>query len=113
MSNVTAIVDTIRSGLADDVDEMTRQRARNACDELAAVLASKPGEPLVPPEAPAPSPAPAMFSRPPGVPQSTDPSLLLDAVIAKLRSQLPSEEDSEPTVEPSALRIPFVPLPKS
>lgn len=113
MSNTTNFIETIKAGLADEVDELTRQRARKACDDLAAVLQSEPGEPLVLPVAPGSVPMPAAFTRPPGVPQpQVNPSLLLDALIAKLRAELPADTADDVAPERARLRIPFVPFPQ-
>jgi hypothetical protein len=105
MSKAVELVELIKSALADDANDLTKQRARKACDQLLAVLRVEPGQPL--PIPPVPTPTAQASSAPPS---STPATQLLDAVIAKLQAHLPKEPkvSEGTTVE---LRIPFVPLP--
>lgn len=112
MSNTKILLETIEAGLAADAGELARQIAANACRQLLVVLEAKPGEQLaqvVPLPTALPTPLPG--SVPPGVPQpaAMNPTLLLDALIARLRSSLPQDEQAEPVER--GLSIPFVPIP--
>lgn len=105
MSHAQQLIDTIQSGIATEATPEARQQAAAACRQLLAVLETTPGQPL----GPGPS-SPAAGSRPPGVPQTLDPTLVLDAVIAKLRTMV--ADDEQPSPAPRAgLKIPLVPLP--
>lgn len=105
----------IRGALGDDADELTRRRARNACDQLLVVLTAERGQPLPVPPAPqvaapaAPVVAPTIASTPPAPPFSPA-TQMLDALIAKLKAELPKSEQPEAPAKED-LRIPFVRIP--
>ena len=102
------LLETIRKAVAPDADQPTKQAGANACRAILAALEAQPGEPLAVAPAPAPtSPIATVVRQFQGAP----PGLVLDALIAKLRSHLPPEETGTPAQVPS-LRIPFVPLPQ-
>jgi len=109
MTNPSQLIKTIENALADEANEAARRDAANACRQLLAALESKPGERLA-------TIVPLPGSVPPGVPQppvqaSVNPGLLLEGLIARLKGELPNED--EPEVAERELRIPFVPIPGS
>jgi hypothetical protein len=116
MSKAKELVQTIRSALSDGADDLTKQRAINACDQLLVVLSAEPGQPLpVPPAPQAAAPAapvvpPAIAPAPP-VPAFSPATQMLDALIAKLRAELPKEKQPTEAPSPRDLRIPFVRTP--
>lgn len=112
--NSQELLTHIGAALADEADDITRQRGINACRTALSVLGANVGEPMQPaipvpaaPTAPA-SPLAAAARAMSNMPTTA----ILDAVIAKLQAQLPpdaSGSESEP--KPQILRIPFIPVP--
>jgi hypothetical protein len=46
MSKTKELIETIRAALDDEAGDLTRRRARDACEQLLAVASLEPGEPL-------------------------------------------------------------------
>ena len=103
------LVEAIEKALAEDADDGAKQRGADACRSVLAALETKPGEPLVAATAMAAPPTPLAAAAP--LLGSAPPSTVLDALIAKLKAELPDDSD-EPTESPIRITIPFVPLPK-
>lgn len=99
-----ALVEAVKAALADDATPEAKAAAAAACRTLVAVFQADQGEPLA--SAPSASPAVAMAQHMAGAP----PSAVLDAVITRLQALVPDEPAAVPT---PALRIPFVPIPKT
>jgi|GEM_PF-5847004 len=112
MNKAKELVEMIRSALDDDDNDVLRRRAINACDQLLVVLSAEPGQPMpvptAPPVAPTPRPTPVMAAAPTPPPPAMQ---MLDALIAKLKSELPSESNTAEPEPSRELRIPFVPIP--
>lgn len=103
------LVDAIREALAEDAEDAAKQRGADACRSVLAALETKPGQPLVapPPQLPVATTPLAAAAQVLG---AAPPSTVLDALIAKLRAELP--DDSEDAAEePLRITIPFVPIP--
>jgi hypothetical protein len=99
------LIAVIRKAVAPGADDGERVAGADACRSLLAVLDTEPGKPLVPPPAPT-TPIAAVVEQIRGAP----PGVVLDALIAKLKSYLPPDAGPiEPAVR--AVKIPFVPLP--
>jgi hypothetical protein len=105
MSHTQQLIETIQTGIATEATPEARQQAAAACRQILAALETTPGQPL----GPGPS-YPAAGSRPPGVPQALDPTLVLDAVIAKLRTLVPDDQQAGPAPH-AGLQIPLVSVP--
>lgn len=105
MTKLDPLIESIRRAVADGADEPTRKAGADACRAILTALGTEPGKPLTDPPPPI-SPIAAMAA----AAQSAPPGLVLDALIGKLKSMLP-EGDRQVTRPPSALRIPFVPMP--
>src|SRR5688572_7137409 len=101
------LIETIRKAVDSNADDTAKAAGANACRAILAALEVKPGEPLAPAPTPG-SPIAAMAAQMRNAP----PGLVLDALIAKLRAHLPSEEQDAPRPSKTDLRIPFVPLPQ-
>lgn len=115
MSEARELVEMIRSALVDDADDLLRQRATKACDQLLAVVNVEPGQPLpacpTPPVTAQMTPVVVQAAPTPPAPEFSPASQMLDALIAKLKSQLPKEGQAEETATSKRLSIPFVPIP--
>ncbi len=106
----------IRAALAEGASDMTRQRGVNACRNILAALGAKAGEPLdataaaTKPPSPPSQPSPVVNAA--RMVATAPPTLILDAVIAKLKAHLPAlQSGAEPAPRPAVLRIPFIPVP--
>lgn len=113
--NTEELLRQIGAGLADDADDITRQRGINACRTALSVLGASAGEPMLPAiPVPTTPPVPASPLAAAARAMSNMPTTaILDAVIAKLQAQLPPDESSgEPEPKPQMLRIPFIPVPR-
>ena len=96
-----SLLEAIRCGLVESASEGERRNAAEACETLLTLLRSTPGEPLVEPRTASPL-AQAVQQV-----QAAPPSVVLDALIAKLQSLLPEDERTIGTRD-RALKIPFV-----
>ncbi len=115
----------IRAALADGADDLTRQRGINACRDVMATLGARADQPTDEATAPTPTQPPTLPSpsttqpNPPSrladaarLVATAPPTLILDAVIAKLKAQLPQEDAGDDGDSPGpTLRIPFIPVP--
>lgn len=107
MSDLTQLLDSIRLAIDEGADAATRQRGAVACRAIAAALDATPGQPLA--TAPPPSSTLVAAVRHAG---SAPPTLVLDALIAKLKTLLPEGAGDSPPTESPQLRIPFIQLPR-
>ncbi len=105
------LIETITSAIAPDADDASKHAGSDACRALLAALEVEPGKPL----APAPMPSSPMVAAVQQL-RSAPPTLVLDALIAKLRAHLPQLPEEAPQTVPDAtesrLAIPFVPIPQ-
>ena len=113
MSEAKELVQVIRSALGDDADDLLKQRATKACDQLLAVLSAEPGQPLLvpPPAATAATPVVVQAGATPSAQEFSPATQMLDALIAKLKDQLPKEGQDAKATASKRLSIPFVPIP--
>ncbi len=111
----------IRAALAEGADDLARQRGANACHDILATLGAKPHElpdettaPTTPPPPTAQPCAPSPLANAARMVATAPPSLILDAVIAKLKAHLPQEGASaDGDSHGPTLRIPFIPVPST
>ena len=103
MNEMKTLLNTIETAIAEGATTEARAHGAEAAMTLHTLLKAAPGTPLAP-QAQAPSPLGQMVQRLRNTPQD----LILDGLIAKLRSHLPSE--SEETTPSQGLRVPFIPL---
>jgi hypothetical protein len=101
------LIETIRSALDPNADDNAKAAGASACRTVLAALETEPGKPLAPPMTPSSSMAMAVQQL-----RNAPPSLVLDALIAKLKTYLP-EEPATAHAATSGLKIPFVPLPRA
>ena len=111
MSKAKELVEMIRRALGDDADDLTRRRAINACDQLLAVMSTEPGKPLPVPPAPQPVAQPVVPTLATPTAGFSPATQMLDALIAKIKSQLPTDKQATEPAPSKSLRIPFVPIP--
>ena len=102
------LLETIQKATKSDADASAKQAGANACRAILAALETEPGAPLAPPPVPSSSLAAVAAQL-----QSAPPGLVLDALIAKLRTYLPPEEPGPSSARPDTLRIPFVSIPSA
>ncbi len=101
------LIYTVEAALVPEADDATKNAGANACRTLLAALEVEPGKPL----APAPMPSAPMAAVVQQL-NNAPPTLVLDALIAKLRAHLPEDTpQTEPHTTPLRLAIPFVPIP--
>jgi len=93
---------TVASAIEENADANARARGAAAAKTLSALLGATPGEPLVPPQVPV-DPLARMVEQFKSTPQPA----LLDTLIAKLQSALPSPVEIE---QGEGFRLPYVPL---
>ena len=102
------LINTVEAALDPEADDAAKNAGANACRALLAALAVEPGKPL----APAPTPSSPMAAAAQQL-RNAPPTLVLDALIAKLRAHLPEDAPhTEPDTTESRLAIPFVPIPQ-
>jgi hypothetical protein len=112
--NPQELLTQIGAALAEDADDVTKQRGVNACRTVLTVLGAKAGEPMqLEAQSPPPQPAPqSPFAAAASAMANVPPTAILDAVIAKLQATLPPDtSNTEPEPERPTLRIPFIPVP--
>jgi hypothetical protein len=112
--NTHELLTQIGAAMADDADDLTKQRGVNACRTVLTILGATVGEPMQP-AIPAPSAQPVHSSPLAAAAQAMSimpTTAILDAVIAKLQAQLsPDASAGAPEPQPQMLRIPFIPVP--
>lgn len=101
-NNTDALVEAIRSALADGSSVEIRAAGATACQMVLAALVAKPGEPLVD----APVTATPLQSAVAAL-SNTPPEQLLDFAIAKLKAALPPGTDVQPV---RRMSLPLLPI---
>jgi hypothetical protein len=96
------LIDTIRAAIANDASAESGAAGAHACRTILAAIETQAGEPLTsapPPTTPVQAALVALSKAP--------PEQLLDMVIAKLRSVLPTGAEVAPV---QSVRIPLLPI---
>lgn len=98
------LLEAVAAATEDDATEEAKRRGVAACRDLGSLLGAIPGQPLVQSQGPASALGYLATQL-----QAAKPTVVLDAIIAKLGGLLP--EDDEGRGSRQRLDVPFVPVP--